>query len=94
MKRTLIVLVCAVVPAIALSGCSVTDKAGAFFKEAADKGGEIAEGTKKDFGEALDIYCERVPSTARLTLRSQVNEYADKGKIKIDCTPDDRDEDN
>lgn len=67
---------------LALMGCA---QSGNFFKEAADKGGAVTESTKKQLGEAIDLYCQNVPATVRLSLRQQVNAYAKEGEVQVDC---------
>lgn len=67
-----------------LSGCASSS----FFQEAANKAGNVSKDTKKKLGQAIDSYCEQVPGTIRLGLRAEVNEYADKGKVKVTCDVD------
>lgn len=68
-----------------LGGCS---GAGSFFNQAAETGGDVTDKTKKDLATALDTYCEKVPQTVRLTIRGEVNEFAKKGRVKIECSPE------
>lgn len=72
--------------ALALGACS---GAGSFFQEAADNAGEVGTDTKQKLGDAIDAYCVNVPQTARLTLRGQVNQFADKGEVQVTCEGDD-----
>jgi len=72
--------------AVVVGGCSGT---GSFFQEAADKAGDVSTETKQRLGGAIDAYCVNVPQTARLTLRGQVNQFADKGEVQVTCEDDD-----
>jgi len=72
--------------AVAVGGCS---GAGSFFEEAADKAGDVSTDTKQRLGDAIDAYCGNVPQTARLTLRGQVNQFADEGEVQVTCEGDD-----
>lgn len=74
--------------ALMLAGCSSTDD---FFQRAADRAGEVSKDTKQGFGEAIDAYCTNVPAPARLQLRAQVNEFAERGEVKVTCNVDESD---
>ena len=56
----------------------------------AEKGKDVREDTKKGIGKAVDTYCGNVPLTARLSLRAEVNDYAEEGRIIIECKKDEQ----
>lgn len=80
-----------IIAAVALvgltAGCAGTD-GGGWLSEAAKRAGEVGEQTKRSAGKAIDAYCMNVPQLARLELRDQVNAYAERGTVKIECKAD------
>ena len=79
-----IALIAAILGGLFVSGCTTTD-GGGWLSEAAKRAGDVGETTKRNAGKAIDAYCMNVPSLARMELRAQVNEYAELGRVTVEC---------
>lgn len=62
-----------IVIALALGACADLQGGTEFFEKAAQAAGKVDDATTGNFAKGIALYCEKVPSVARLRIRDHLN---------------------